>query len=182
MKTFITQSFEQWCGLNLLAVDGVSFRTQDNAENRSKFGSDSNQYGEGSYPQIRMCSLMEVSSHLLLDSSFDARHVGEMSLAERLLSSVPDSSLTLFDKGYYSLGLLHKWSQQGKDTHWMLPARKDLQYQVERNISDHDKIVTLFTSPQARKKFAELPEQITARLTTYIIDGKSYRVLSSLIV
>lgn len=180
-KTFTTQAFEQWCGLNLLAVDGVSFRTQDNEENRSKFGSDSNQYGEGSYPQIRMCSLMEVSSHLLLDSSFDARHVGEMSLAERLLPSVPDGSLTLFDRGYYSLGLLHEWSQQGKDTHWMLPARKDLQYQVERNISDNDKIVTLFTSPQARKKFAELPEQITARLTTYMIDGKSYRVLSSLI-
>jgi hypothetical protein len=23
-KTFTTQAFEQWCGLNLLAVDGVS--------------------------------------------------------------------------------------------------------------------------------------------------------------
>jgi hypothetical protein len=179
-RTFYSQAFEHWCGLNLLAVDGVSFRTQDNAENRSAFGSDSNQFGEGNYPQVRMCSLMEVSSHLLLDSSFDARHVGEMSLAERLLPSIPDDSLTLFDRGYYSLGLLYRWQKQGQNTHWMLPARKDLQFQVERKISDNDKLVTLSTSPQARKKFDDLPEQITARLTTYKVDGKSYRVLSSL--
>mgnify|MGYP000339051596 FL=1 len=78
------------------------------------------------------------------------------------------------------MGLLHEWRKRGTNIHWMLPAKKDLQYQVERNISDNDKIVTLLTTPQARKKFTELPEQITARLTTYKIDGKSYRVLSSL--
>lgn len=180
-KAFSTQAFEHWCGLNLLAVDGVSFRTQDNEENRAEFGSDSNQFGEMSYPQIRMCSLMEVSSHLLLDSSFDARHVGEMTLAQRLLPSVPDDSLTLFDRGYYSLGLLHEWQNQGVNTHWMLPARKDLQYQVQSQISEHDHIVTLSTSPQARKKFEALPEKLTARLTTYKVDGKRYRVLSSLV-
>lgn len=180
-KTFSTQAFEQWCGLNLLAVDGVSFRTQDNEENRIEFGSDSNQFGQGSYPQVRMCSLMEVSSHLLLDSSFDARHVGEMTLAQRLLSSVPDDSLTLFDRGYYSLGLLHKWQTQGNNTHWMLPARKDLQYQVKSHISENDQIVILSTSPQARKKFEGLPEKMTARLTSYEVNGKRYRVLSSLV-
>ncbi|EWH08064.1 transposase-like protein, partial [Catenovulum agarivorans DS-2] len=180
-KTFSSQPFEQWCGLNLLAVDGVSFRTHDNEENREAFGSDSNQYGELSYPQIRMCSLMEVSSHLLLDCNFDSRRVGEMSLAQRLLPSVPDNSLTLFDRGYYSLGLLYQWQNQGDNTHWMLPARKDLQYRVEHSISENDEIVTLFTSPQAKKKHKELPSAISARLTTYKVDGKSYRVLSSLI-
>lgn len=180
-KAFSTQAFEHWCGLNLLAVDGVTFRTQDNEENRTEFGSDSNQFGEVSYPQVRMCSLMEVSSHLLLDSSFDARRVGEMTLAQRLLPSVPDDSLTLFDRGYYSLGLLHEWQNQGVNTHWMLPARKDLQYQVQSQLSEHDHIVTLSTSPQARNKFENLPEKLTARLTTYKVDGKQYRVLSSLI-
>ena len=180
-NTFSSQAFEQWCGLNLLAVDGVSFRTQDNEENRSEFGSDRNQHGESSYPQIRMCSLMEVSSHLLLDSHFDARKVGEMSLAQQLISSVPDNSLTLFDRGYYSLGLLHSWQNKGSNTHWMLPARKDLQYQVERTMSQNDEIIILSTSPQARKKFEDLPEQVRARLTTYKIDGKNYRVLSSMV-
>ena len=63
----------------------------------------------------------------------------------------------------------------------MLPARKDLQYQIERSISANDKIIIVKSSPQAKRKFADLPEQIIARLTTYKVDGKSYRVLSSLI-
>ncbi|MBM7071493.1 hypothetical protein JQC92_05500 [Shewanella sp. 202IG2-18] len=83
-----------------------------------------------------------------------------MSLAQQLLPSVPDDSLILFDQGYYSLGLLHLWQNQGRNTHWMLPARKDLQYQVERSKSRNDEIVILTTSPQARKKFEGLPEQL----------------------
>lgn len=164
-----------------MVVDGVSFRTQYNKENHNAFGSDSNQFGQGSYPQIRMCSLVEVSSHLLLNSSFNARHVGEMTLAKILLPSVLDDSSTLFDRGYYSLGLLSHRHTQGQNTHWMLPERKDLQYQIERSINTNDKIIILTSSPQAKRKFADLPEQITAQLTTYKVNGKSYRVLFSLI-
>ena len=180
-RTFETQSFEQWCGLNLLAVDGVMFRTQDNSENRITFGSETNNHGESSYPQIRMCCLMELSSHLIINSEFDARHVGEMTLAQRLTRSVPDNSLTLFDRGYYSVGLLYEWQNSGQHTHWMLPARKDLQFDVIRQLSEHDAIVALTPSPQASKKFTHLPTQAEARLTTYKANGKTYRVLSSLI-
>ncbi|MDP5033302.1 IS4 family transposase [Paraglaciecola sp.] len=179
-RTFETQSFEQWCGLNLLAVDGVMYRTQDNIENRTAFGSETNHHGESSYPQIRMYCLMELYSHLMINSEFDGRQIGEMTQAQRLIPSAPDNSLTLFDRGYYSLGLLYDWQNSGQDTHWMLPARKDLQFDVIRQLNEYDAIVALTTSPQARKKFAHLPAQIEARLTTYTAHGKTYRVLSSL--
>jgi len=178
-RTFSTKHFEQWYGLNVLAVDGVMYRADDNDANREAFGCDG--ASEGRYPHLRMCCLMEVSSHLLLDSAFDARKVGEMTLAHRMTKAVPDESITLFDRGYYSLGLLYHWQQVGNNTHWMLPARKDLQYQVTRTLSDNDAIVTLTTTPQSRRKFDDLPEQLTARLTSYQLKGKTYRVLSSLI-
>lgn len=180
-QAFANKTFEQWCGLNVLAVDGVVYRTDDNNANRAAFGCDGGTRTEDSYPHIRMCCLMEVSSHLLLDSAFDARHLGEMTLAQRMVQAVPDESITLFDRGYYSLGLLYQWQQAGTHTHWMLPARKDLQYQIIRELSNDDAIVTLTTSPQSRKKFDDLPEQMTARLTSYQLNGKTYRVLSSLI-
>lgn len=179
-RTFEQHAFEQWCGLNLLAVDGVMFRAQDTLDNRGEFGCERNHHGDSPYPQIRMCSLMEVSSHLLLASEFDGRHVGEMSLAERLIPSVPEHSLTLFDKGYYSLGLLYRWQSQGNNTHWMLPARKDLQFTVKHQLHEHDAIITLNPTPQARKTFPDLPDTLEARLTTYAVDGKVYRVLSSM--
>ena len=179
-RTFEHHAFEQWCGLNLLAVDGVMFRAQDTPDNLSEFGCERNNHGDNPYPQIRMCSLMEVSSHLLLASEFDGRKVGEMSLAERLIPSIPDHSLTLFDKGYYSLGLLYHWQNKGNNTHWMLPARKDLQFKVKHQLREHDAIITLSPTPQARKKFPDLPDTIDARLTTYEVDGKAYRMLSSM--
>ena len=65
-RTFRQEAFEQWCGLNLLAVDGVMFRAQDTQENLAEFGCERNNHGDAAYPQIRMCSLMETSSHMLL--------------------------------------------------------------------------------------------------------------------
>ena len=140
-RTFATKSFEQWCGLNLLAVDGVVHRAQDTPKNIEAFGCENNAHGESDYPQIRMCCLMEVSSHLLLASEFDARQVGEMTLAERLLNHVPANSLTLFDRGYYSLGLLNLWHQAAENAHWMLPAKKDLQYEVVHQLTRAARVV-----------------------------------------
>lgn len=178
---FEHQQFESWCGLNLLAVDGVMFRTQDNPDNRAAFGSERNKQGNSAYPQVRMCCLMELSSHLIIGSEFDARKTGEMTLAEKLSDKAPDHSVTLFDRGYYSLGLLNSWEKGGIERHWMIPARKDLNYKVIRTFSDDDQLVSLVTSPQSRKKYPELGSSVTARLISYQSEGKTYRVLSSLI-
>ena len=55
-----------------------------------------------------MVCQMELSSHLILNSAFDDYNVNEMKLAEQLIDTAPNNSLTLFDKGFYSLGLLHE--------------------------------------------------------------------------
>jgi len=179
-RAFDKNTFEKWHGLNLLAVDGVMYRTQDNKQNREAFGSESHAKGENSYPQIRMCCLMELSSHLILASEFDARKVGELSLAQRLVPEVPDDSLTLFDRGYYSLGFLHSWQNAGKNTHWMIPARKDSAYKVVKKLGKNDAIVTMNTTWQARDKYEGLADKIEVRLTSYQLDGKTYSIFSSL--
>jgi len=174
------QAFETWCGLNLLAVDGVVWRTADSPENREAFSSGSNQYGETSFPQIRMVCHMELTSHQLISSEFDNYKTNEMKLAERLIERTPDHSLTMFDKGYYSLGLLNRWHQSGKERHWLIPARPDLQYEVISSIGKNDHIIKLTTTKHAQKNFPDLPETIEARLVCKTIQGKSYRILTSM--
>ena len=49
----------------MLAVDGVVYRADDNDANREAFGCDGGVRAEDGFPHIRMCRLMEVSSHLL---------------------------------------------------------------------------------------------------------------------
>lgn len=172
--------FERWNGLNILGVDGVVWRTTDSPENREQFGSASTQHGDTAFPQIRMVCQMELTSHQLLNSAFDKSKTNEMHLAERLIDSTPDNSLTLFDRGFYSLGLLHTWQHSGTQRHWLIPAKKDLQYEVIESYGRQDKLVKLIPTAHARRRFEELPAFIEARLISKVIKGKEYRILTSL--
>ncbi|WP_448622912.1 IS4 family transposase [Dickeya fangzhongdai] len=101
-------------------------------------------------------------------------------LHERLIAQTGDNTLTLFDKGYYSLGLLNAWHQAGEHRHWMLPLKKGAQYDVVRKLGKGDHLVTLKTSPQARKKWPELGDTMTARLLTVTRKGKVFYLLTSM--
>ncbi|WP_026958809.1 IS4 family transposase [Aliagarivorans taiwanensis] len=165
-----------WNGLTLLGVDGVVWRTPESDENNQAF---SRQKGT-QYPQVRMVCQMELSSHLITASAFDDYAVNEMVLAEQLIADTPDHSLTLFDRGFYSLGLLHAWQRAGTERHWLIPLKKNTQYRIERSLGRNDKLVELTSSPQARKRWPELPEQVHARLVTRKINGKDFAVLTSM--
>ena len=180
-KVFKDTIFHDWRGLSLLAVDGVVWRTPDTHLNREALGSCKNQFGSTSYPQVRMVCLMELTSHLMLDSHFDGVNTNEMILAEALIPSVPDNSLTLFDKGFYSLNLLYQWIGAGQNKHWLMPVKSNVKYEVVQKLGRNDQLVILRTTPQSRKKNEALPEQIQARLITYQKNGKEFRVLTSLL-
>ena len=158
-----------WAGLQLLAVDGVMWRTPDTRQ------------GETAYPQVRMLCQMELTSHLLVQAVMESCAVNEMVLAEQLIARTPDHSLTLFDKGFYSLGLLHAWQSAGVERHWLLPLKKGTQYEVVRKLGRQDALVLLKTSPQARKKWPHLPDTVEARLLTRTINGKERQVLTSMV-
>lgn len=168
------------CGLNLYGVDGVVWRTPDTKENDAQFARTANKSYEAAYPQVRMVCMMELSSHLVLNSAFDSVDESEMNLAARLVDKVPNNSLTIFDKGFYSLGLLYDWQQQGDKTHWLLPLKKGTQYEEIRSLGKQDKLIRLTTTPQAKKKRPHLPEYIEARLLTRQIKGKPVQILTSM--
>lgn len=169
-----------WCGLRLLGVDGVVWRTPDTPENSVAFARTSNNQGEASYPQVRMVCQMELTSHLLTAAAFDSVAESEMNLAARLIDKTPDHSLTLFDKGFYSLGLLHQWNSTGTERHWLLPLKKGTQYRIVEKLGSGNALVELSTSPQARKKWAELPQTLRARLLSKTVKGKRVEILTSM--
>ncbi len=167
----------EWNGLTLLGVDGVVWRAADSPQNNEAFSK-----GKGTqYPQVRMVCQMELSSHLITASAFDDYAVNEMVLAEQLIATTPDHSITLFDKGFYSLGLLHEWHQTGTERHWLIPLKKNIQYEVVRSLGRNDKLVRLQSNPRARKRWPSLPDALTARVVTRKINGKNYEVLTSMV-
>lgn len=170
-----------WHGLRLLGVDGLVWRTPDTPENDEAFARTGTQHGETQYPQVRMVCQMELTSHLLTTAAFASVAESEMNLAAQLINQTPDHSLTIFDKGFYSLGLLHAWQSSGTERHWMLPLKKNAQYRVIQRISKGQSLVELTTSPQARKKWADLPETLQARLVNKTIRGKEVYILTSML-
>ncbi|KAA0645195.1 IS4 family transposase [Escherichia coli] len=129
---------------------------------------------------VKMVCQMELTSHLLTAAAFGTMKNSENELAEQLIEQTGDNTLTLMDKGYYSLGLLNAWSLAGEHRHWMIPLRKGAQYEEIRKLGKGDHLVKLKTSPQARKKWPGLGNEVTARLLTVTRKGKVCHLLTSM--
>lgn len=170
-----------WQGLRLLGVDGVVWRVPDTEENQQAFARTANEHAESSWPQVAMVCQMELTSHLLTAAAFDSVAVGEVTLATQLIAQTPDHSLTLFDRGYYALGLLHAWQSAGVERHWLLPLRKGAQYREVARLGAGDTLIELSTSPQAQRKWPGLPATLQARLVTKTLKGKRVQILTSLV-
>ena len=100
---------------------------------------------------------MATHSHMLLDAAFRGAADGELTLAQQLISSAPDHTLTLFDRCYFSASFLLEWQQAGEQTHWLTPVKSHLRYQVVERYSDYDMLIEMPVSPQARKAAPHLP-------------------------
>ena len=153
----LTQSFwnkkanhPHWNGLNLLAIDGVVWRTEDTPENYKVYSKATNTQ----YAQVRMVCQMELSSHLITASAFD--------------------------RGFYSLGLLHKWQTTGEERHWLISLKKSTQYEVVKKLDKQDVIIRLKASPQAKKQWNDLPKEMEVRMVSRKINGKLQHVLTSM--
>ncbi|MCG7542803.1 IS4 family transposase [Pseudoalteromonas sp. MM17-2] len=169
-----------WHGLTLHAVDGVVWRTPDTKDNDEHFGRTGNKTTISDYPQVRMVCHMELTSHLLNGASFDSVSKSEVDLTVPLIDNGPSNSLTIFDRGFYALGLLHKWQASGEEKHWLIPLRKGTQYTVIAKLGRGQELVELKLSPQAQKKWEDAPKTIQARLITKSIMGKEVRLLTSM--
>jgi hypothetical protein len=51
---------------------------------------------------MRLVALMNLSSHILLDAATAPYRRSETLLAHSMLSTIPDNSITLFDRLFYS--------------------------------------------------------------------------------
>ncbi|ECC3607315.1 IS4 family transposase [Salmonella enterica subsp. enterica] len=172
---------DDWHGLQLFAIDGAQFRTPDEPELREHYGSaNTSTERQSAYPVMRLVALMNLGSHMLLDAATAPYRRSEILMAQSLTASIPDNSVTLFDKLFYSADLLLTLSRQGNNRHWLLPARKNMVAETEESYGSGDRLLKLKVSPQARKKNPSLPEFWYARAVTYALNGVEKTVLTSL--
>lgn len=178
-RAWVEQDRKQYLfkGLSLFAMDGTTLKTADTPEHRTHFGAQGYPSGRvSSYPQVRGVTLTALPTHLICNASFGPYGVNEMLYAKALLASIPNDSLTAFDKGFLSAEILCGVTGTGSNRHFVIPAKANSKWELIEGTSD-DGIVAMRVSPQARKKCPELPEVWHARAITVIDQSARKHVL-----
>jgi hypothetical protein len=123
---------DNWHGLQLFAIDGAQFRTPDEPELREHYGSANTsalrQERLSGYASGGINEPGQPRSAGCRDSTYRRSAI---LLAHAMLTTIPDNSITLFDRLFYSADLLLTLNQQGSNRHWLLPARKDMVAETE---------------------------------------------------
>src|SRR5690606_24357129 len=162
---------DQWQGLQVFAVDGAEHFGSGNTSTQR----------QTPFPMLRLVALMNVRSHILVDAQISPYRRGEIPLASKFLNQIPDHSITLFDKGFWSADLLLSLSMQVQGRHWLIPERKNLKSEVIETYAEGDVRIRMKVSPQARKNNPMLPEYWEVRQVSYAVGkGRIKTVLTSL--
>jgi Insertion element 4 transposase N-terminal/Transposase DDE domain len=172
-----------WRGLRLYGIDGTSVRVPSTAENREEFGGHRSHGTESGYPMVRIVVLMALRSHLLVAANFGAYEgegVHEIKYAEPLCDSIPESSLTVLDRGYTSAAFLLNIESK-TDRHWLIRSKSTTSFKVLERFGPNDELVEMTVWPKARAKDPSLPPTWIARRIRYQVPGfREQFVLTSL--
>jgi len=172
---------DAWHGLQVFAVDGALFRTPDTPDLREHFGSgNTSTERQTPFPMLRLVALMNVRSHVITNAAISPYRKGEIPLAEDFIEGLPNHSITLLDKGFYSAALLLSISQNKEQRHWLIPERKRLVSEIVEDYGEGDRLLKMKVSAQARKRNPSLSEYWFVRAVTYTIRGKEKTVFTSL--
>lgn len=172
----------RWQGLALYGVDGSCTRVPDTDGNRKHFGYSISVRGESAYPLVRFVGLMALRSHLLVSVAFGPYATSEIAYAAELWPAIPDNSLTIVDKGFFSAAILIGLTAIGKNRHWLIRARKNVRRRVIKKLGRNDFLVELKVSKQARSHDSTLPKTWTMRMIRYQRKGfHAHALLTSMI-
>jgi hypothetical protein len=182
-KTWMTQDAEQrkWRGLTLLAMDGTTLRLADSPANRAFFGGGSYANDSvASYPQTRGVTLCMLATQLVIAAQFEPFSTGELSMARQLLPRIPDHSLTVLDRGFWSSDMLMSLAGNGEQRHYLIPAKSNTKWTLIEG-DELDGVVEMATSDQARKRNPNLARRWRARAVRITGEnGKTRYLITSL--
>jgi hypothetical protein len=157
-----------WRGLALYGADGTTVRIPDSEQNRDHFGGHASRRDSTSgYPLARLVTLMALRSHMLAGARFAPNAVSEKILANELWPLIPDHSLAILDRAFFSARTLVGLERGGVQRHWLTRARSDLASRRIKRFSPGDQLIELDTSRKALKEDPTLPTTWRMRAIRY---------------
>jgi hypothetical protein len=91
-------------GWRVMAVDGTVLDVPDTAANAKVFGYPGSRRGtRAAFPKIRLVLLIEAGTHLIVDALVCPYRMGERVRVQKLLRSVTQGMLLMWDRGLHSV-------------------------------------------------------------------------------
>ena len=167
-------------GLRLMSIDGTREDVPDTPANAAFFGRPHGGRGDGAFPQMQAVYLCESGTHALCDAGFWPCQTGERTGGLRMLRSVTEGMLVMWDRGFHSFDMALKTRQRGAHFPGRLPAYVKLEV-----LPDGSCLAYIYPSDPQRKKRGE---HLLVRIIAYTIDdphrpghGKRHRLITSLL-
>ncbi len=166
--------------LRLMALDGTVFDIPDSEENARVFGYPASPPGtRASFPKVRLVLLIEAGTHLIVDALMCPYRIGERVRAKKLLRSVTQGMLLMWDRGLHSYAMVRATLTKKCDYLGRVP--KNVKFPVEKVLEDGSYLSWIAPDGKSKKK-GDSP--IRVRVIEYTIDtnGESeiYRLITSL--
>ena len=170
-------------GLRLMSIDGTREDVPDTPANAAFFGRSHGGRGDGAFPQMQAVYLCESGTHALCDAGFWPCQTGERTGGLRMLRSVTEGMLVMWDRGFHSFDMALKTRQRGAHFLGRLPAY--VKPRLLEVLPDGSYLAYIYPSDPQRKKRGE---HLLVRIIEYTIDdphrpghGKRHRLITSLL-
>ena len=169
---------DRWRGLALYGVDGTRLYAADTEPNVAELGRLIGGGGESAYPVVRLVALMSLRSRMLVSVEFGSfANMSEVAMARPLWSELPDRSLAIVDRGFFTAPILHPIAASGTERHWMTRANSHTRYQVIEQLGKGDAIVEMTIDQSTRDRYPELPIKWRMRALNYQRTGHAPQIL-----
>jgi len=153
----------------------------DTPANAKVFGYPGSRRGtRAAFPKIRLVLLVEAGTHLIVDALMCPYRMSERVRAKKLLRSVTQGMLLMWDRGLHSYAMVQATQKQGCDYLGRVP--KNVKFAAEKILDDGSYLSGVYPDGKSKKKGAT---KILLRVIEYTIDSeeeqKTYRLITSLL-
>lgn len=170
-------------GLRLMTLDGDVEDVPDTPANAAFFGRRHGGRGEGAFPQMQAVYLCESGTHVICDAGFWPCHTSERVGGLRVLRSVGEGMLVMWDCGFHSFDMAVQTRQRKAHFLGRLPAH--VKPRFVKALPDGSYLAYIYPAEYQRKKRGE---HLLVRVIEYTIDdphrsghGELHRLVTSLL-
>lgn len=163
-----------------MAVDGSVLDVPDTQANARVFGYPASRPGtRAAFPKVRLVMLVETGTHLIVDALMCPYRMGERVRARKLLRSVKEGMLLMWDRGLHSYVMVR--ATLARSCHYLGRVPANVKFEVELVLDDGSYLSWIYPDGKSRKKGGT---KIPVRVIEYTLDSdgqqQAYRLVTSL--